>query len=212
MAKHGIDIITLLRGEPVVPILTLEELCSAETLARALLGGGIGCVEVTLRTPIGLDLVGALARQDGLIVGAGTVLTAAQADAAIDRGARFIISPGFSEEVVNCCINRGVPVVPGVATATEIQRALAFGLTAVKLFPARLLGGLGMVRALAAPFPGLRFMPSGGITIHDVASYLAEPAVFAVGGSWMVNPTLIKLGKFDEVTRLAAATRSMTSC
>ena len=135
------------------------------------------------------------------------MITAAQVDRAVDAGAAFIVSPGLDEEVVARARTRGVPIIPGVATATEIQRALALGLSTVKLFPAGPLGGPAMLAALSAPFPGVRFVPTGGIGAAELADYLALPSVLAVGGSWLVAPALLREGRWDDITRLARQAR-----
>jgi 2-dehydro-3-deoxyphosphogluconate aldolase/(4S)-4-hydroxy-2-oxoglutarate aldolase len=140
------------------------------------------------------------------VVGAGTVLTAAQVDLAHDAGARFVVSPGLSAEVVRRCQALALPVIPGVSTASEIMAALALGLDTVKFFPAEASGGLPTVKALAAAFPQVRFMPTGGITSHNAPSYLAHGSVVAVGGSWMVAPDLLAAGRWDEVAARCAAT------
>jgi 2-dehydro-3-deoxyphosphogluconate aldolase/(4S)-4-hydroxy-2-oxoglutarate aldolase len=144
-----------------------------------------------------------LSDRDDLIVGAGSVRSAQQAEQAIGAGARFIVSPGFSDSVVERCCQLDVAVLPGVATPTEIMRAFDAGLEVVKLFPAALLGGPAGVRALAAPFPTVRFVPTGGVSRADLAEYLRLPAVLAVGGSWMAAPDLLRAGRFEEVQRLA---------
>jgi len=190
----------------IVPVIVLDDAADAGPLADALLAGGIDCAEITLRTPAGLAAVQALAHRDDILVGAGTVLTAAQTDEAVAAGARFVVSPGLGLDVVHRAQRLGVTVLPGVATATELQAAAAAGLGAVKFFPAGALGGLGMLNALAGPFPGMRFMPSGGVTAENAADYLAHPSVFAVGGSWMVPRTLIGAGRFAEITALCRRT------
>ena len=190
----------------IVPVIVLDDAADAGPLADALLAGGIDCAEITLRTPAGLAAVQALAHRDDILVGAGTVLTAAQTDEAVAAGARFVVSPGLGLDVVSRAQQLGVAVLPGVATATELQTAAAAGLGAVKFFPAGALGGLGMLDALAGPFPGMRFMPSGGVTAENAADYLAHPSVFAVGGSWMVPRTLIGAGRFAEITALCRRT------
>ncbi|MFE2424149.1 bifunctional 4-hydroxy-2-oxoglutarate aldolase/2-dehydro-3-deoxy-phosphogluconate aldolase [Streptomyces hokutonensis] len=146
----------------------------------------------------------AMAAHGGLAVGAGTVLTPEQAERAVAAGARFVVSPGFDEEVVDKCRELGMPVVPGIATATELMRVLKAGLDTVKLFPAEPLGGPATLRALAAPFPGTRFVPTGGIDAAALPGYLAEPSVLAVGGSWMATPALLANGAYDEIRRLTA--------
>ena len=190
----------------IVPVIVLDDAADAGPLADALLAGGIDCAEITLRTPAGLAAVQALAHRDDILVGAGTVLTAAQTDEAVAAGARFVVSPGLGLDVVQRARQLGVTVLPGVATATELQAAAAAGLGAVKFFPAGALGGLAMLDALAGPFPGMRFMPSGGVTAENAADYLAHPSVFAVGGSWMVPRTLIGAGRFAEITALCHRT------
>ncbi len=145
-----------------------------------------------------------MAAHGGLAVGAGTILDPEQAERAVAAGAAFIVSPGFDEDVVAKCRELGVPVVPGIATATELMRALRAGLDTVKLFPAEAIGGLRALRSLAAPFPGMRFMPTGGIGVDQLAGYLAEPAVLAVGGSWMATPAHLDAGAYPEIRRLTA--------
>ena len=190
---------TLLRDRPIVPVVVIESAAAAAPLADALIEGGLPCAEVTLRTPAALDALRVLADRPDLLVGAGSVLSAGQARQAIAAGARFVVSPGFSEEVVACCRDHGVPALPGAATATEIMRALAAGVEVVKLFPSAQLGGPPGMRALIAPFPGLRVVPTGGVGPANLATYLAEPAVLAVGGSWMVDQGLIGTGRFAEI-------------
>lgn len=199
------SLITLLRDRPIVPVVMIESPAAAAPLADALLEGGLPCVEVTLRTPAALEALRVLADRPEILVGAGSVLSAQHARQVIAAGARFVVSPGLSEEVVACCQDLGVPALPGVATATEIMRALAAGVEAVKLFPSGQLGGPAGVRALAAPFPGLWVVPTGGVSQANLAAYLAEPAVLAVGGSWMVDRHLIGAGRFAEITGLCRA-------
>ncbi|MFC8342319.1 bifunctional 4-hydroxy-2-oxoglutarate aldolase/2-dehydro-3-deoxy-phosphogluconate aldolase [Streptomyces sp. NPDC057280] len=198
------DPASVLAGARLLPVLTVPSIASAGPLADALAAGGARCAEVTFRTPDAEQVVKAMAAHGGLTVGAGTVLTPEQAERAVAAGARFVVSPGFDEDVVTKCRELRVPVVPGVATATELMRALKAGLDAVKLFPAESLGGLRTLRALAAPFPGVRFVPTGGIDAYRMAAYLADPAVLAVGGSWMATPALLKSGDFAEIRRLTA--------
>jgi 2-dehydro-3-deoxyphosphogluconate aldolase/(4S)-4-hydroxy-2-oxoglutarate aldolase len=193
-----------LGGARVLPVLTVSSAALAGPLADALVAGGARCAEITLRTPASERALTVMAAHGGLCVGAGTVLTAEQAERAVAAGARFVVSPGFDEEVVAACREWGVPVLPGVATATELMRALRAGLDTVKLFPAEQLGGTRALRALAAPFPAARFVPTGGIGAARLDGYLAEPAVLAVGGSWMAAPDLLERGDFASVRRLTA--------
>ncbi|GHE52529.1 bifunctional 4-hydroxy-2-oxoglutarate aldolase/2-dehydro-3-deoxy-phosphogluconate aldolase [Streptomyces capitiformicae] len=206
------DLPRVLAGARVLPVLTVPSVATAGPLADALAAGGARCAEVTFRTPDAELVVKAMAAHGGLVVGAGTVLTPQQAERAVAAGARFVVSPGFDEEVVAKCRELGVPVVPGVATATELMRALKAGLDTVKLFPAEPLGGLQTLRALAAPFPRTRFVPTGGIDASRLAAYLAHPAVLAVGGSWMATPDHLDRGDYGEIRRLTAQAveRSMT--
>ncbi|MBZ3900204.1 bifunctional 4-hydroxy-2-oxoglutarate aldolase/2-dehydro-3-deoxy-phosphogluconate aldolase [Streptomyces griseiscabiei] len=198
------DIVSLLDGTRVMPVLTVPDVSTAAPLAEALAAGGASCVEVTLRTPDAERAIEAMAAHGGLTVGAGTVLTPEQAERAVEAGARFVVSPGFDPDVVARCRRLGVAVVPGIATATELMRALAAGLDTVKLFPAETLGGTATVRALAAPFPQARFLPTGGIGPARTAGYLSHPAVVAVGGSWMATAGLVGRGAYAEIRRLTS--------
>lgn len=189
----------------LVPVIVIDDASGAGDLAAALSEGGIGAVEVTLRTDAGLDAMAAMAAHGGLIVGAGTVLTADQVDASAAAGARFIVSPGFDEDVVARAQELGLGVLPGVATATEVQRALRAGLAELKLFPADRLGGLAMIDSLSGPFPGIRFMPSGGVSPANAVEYLAHPSVFAISGSWMATRAAISAGDFEAIRDASAA-------
>ncbi|MEU1514865.1 bifunctional 4-hydroxy-2-oxoglutarate aldolase/2-dehydro-3-deoxy-phosphogluconate aldolase [Streptomyces sp. NPDC005811] len=195
---------SVLNGARILPVLTVPDPATAGPLADALAAGGAQCAEVTFRTPDAEQVLQAMAAHGGLTVGAGTVVTTEQAERAVDAGAAFVVSPGYDEEVVARCRALGVPVVPGVATATELIRALRAGLDTVKLFPAEPLGGLRTLRALAAPFPGMRFVPTGGIDASRLPSYLTDPAVLAVGGSWMATPAHLERGEYAEIRRLTA--------
>jgi 2-dehydro-3-deoxyphosphogluconate aldolase / (4S)-4-hydroxy-2-oxoglutarate aldolase len=191
-------------GHRLLPVVVLRDAAQAPPLGDALSAGGLGCVEVTFRTGAAGAAIRHLAGRGDLVVGAGTVLDPGQVDRAVDAGARFVVSPGFGPAVVARCRERGVPVFPGVATATEIQMALDAGLRTVKFFPAQQLGGAAMVKALAAPFGSVRFIPTGGVGAANLADYLALPCVLAVGGTWMVAPDLLEAGRWDEVTRRTA--------
>jgi 2-dehydro-3-deoxyphosphogluconate aldolase/(4S)-4-hydroxy-2-oxoglutarate aldolase len=190
----------------VVPVVVIDDPTRADALADALVAGGLPCAEITFRTAGGEAALRAIASRRDILVGAGTVLTAAQVDRAVDAGAQFVVSPGLGIDVVTRAQELGIAVLPGVATATELQAAVGAGLSAVKFFPAAQSGGLGMLSALSAPFPAVRFMPSGGIRLAGVAGYLAQPSVFAVGGSWMVPRDRIAAGDFEAVHSLAAET------
>ncbi|MEU9630740.1 bifunctional 4-hydroxy-2-oxoglutarate aldolase/2-dehydro-3-deoxy-phosphogluconate aldolase [Streptomyces luteogriseus] len=200
----GTDLAAVLAGARVLPVLTVPDAATAGPLAEALAAGGARCAEVTFRTPDAEQVLKTMAAHAGLAVGAGTVLTPEQAERAVAAGARFVVSPGFDEDVVARCRELGVPVVPGIASATELMRALRSGLDTVKLFPAQPLGGIPMLCALAAPFPQARFVPGGGIDAARLPAYLAVPAVLAVGGSWMATPAHLERGEYGEIRRLTA--------
>jgi 2-dehydro-3-deoxyphosphogluconate aldolase/(4S)-4-hydroxy-2-oxoglutarate aldolase len=185
------DVLVELRARSLVPVVVADDAACAGALADALVAGGLPVAEVTLRTACAFEVIEAIAARADVLVGAGTVLSTDQVDRAVDAGARFIVSPGLSRAVVGRALERGVLALPGVATASEIQAAIELGLAAVKLFPAELIGGVDAIRALAAPFGELSFVPSGGIGPGNLADYLALPAVAAVGGSWMVPRDLV---------------------
>jgi 2-dehydro-3-deoxyphosphogluconate aldolase/(4S)-4-hydroxy-2-oxoglutarate aldolase len=184
--------------------VVLDDAADADALAGALVAGGLPVAEVTFRTAAAQDSIRAMAARGDLLVGAGTVLTPAQVDQAVDAGATFVVSPGLSRSVVERCQERGVLALPGAVTATEVQAALELGLTTLKFFPAGTCGGAGAIKALAAPFGNVGFVPTGGIGPTNLAEYLAIPAVVAVGGSWMVPRDLIKAGNFAGIQRLTA--------
>jgi 2-dehydro-3-deoxyphosphogluconate aldolase/(4S)-4-hydroxy-2-oxoglutarate aldolase len=204
-------ILDIIAAHRLLPVVVLDDPAAATPLARALLDGGLRCAEVTFRTSAAVAAIRAMAEQADLLVGAGTVLTVEQVDRAVEAGARFVVSPGFGPAVVRRCQQLGVPVFPGVATATEIQMALDAGLATVKFFPAEQLGGAAMVKALAAPFRSVRFIPTGGVTTANLGDYLAVPVVVAVGGTWMVAPDLVAAGDWAEVTRRTAAAVAASS-
>jgi len=194
-----------LTKRPIIPVIVIDDAKDAVPLAEALLEGGVDVIEITFRTAAAAEAITAIAKAvPKMLVGAGTVVTPDQVDAAVEAGAAFIVSPGFSAPVVQRCLERGVPVFPGVATASDVMAAIQEGLDVVKFFPAEPLGGVKMISALAAPFPSMRFIPTGGITADLLATYLAHPAVAAVGGSWMVAPKLIAGGNWAEITSLTA--------
>lgn len=187
----------------VVPVLTAESADDAERACEAILAGGITSVEITLRTEAAVEAIRRASRIDGLLVGAGTVLTGAQLASAVDAGARFAVAPSTNESVVRAAQAAGIEVVPGAATPTEIDRARALGCGIVKLFPASLLGGPAFVRAVSAVFPDVSFVPTGGVSPDNLAEYLALPSVFACGGTWICEPALLREGRFDEIERRA---------
>jgi 2-dehydro-3-deoxyphosphogluconate aldolase/(4S)-4-hydroxy-2-oxoglutarate aldolase len=185
--------------------VVIADAAKAADLGQALSDGGLTTVEVTLRTAAGLEAIERMAAGTGLKVGAGTVLTAGQADRAIDAGAQYVLSPGLSEDVVRRCQERDVPVIPGIATATELMRALELGVDTVKFFPAEQLGGPAGIKALAGPFPGVRFLPTGGVTVDTLSAYLDVGCVIGAGMSWVAPSELIEAGDWAEIARRAAA-------
>lgn len=201
--------VTRIVHDRVVPVIEIDEISRADRLADSLLEGGLGCAEVTLRTDAALFVIERLAARGDLAVGAGTVLSLAQGKAAVDAGARFVVSPGLNRELVSWCVQRSVPVLPGCATATEIMAAMAAGAAVVKFFPAEPLGGVPMLRALSGVFGSVRFLPTGGIGPDTMCSYLELPAVAACGGSWMVKPAWIRDGRFDRIREETARTVSL---
>lgn len=194
----------------VVPVVTIERAADALPLARALHQGGLSCAEITFRTPAAAEAIAAIAAGlPELMVGAGTVLTIAQAEQAVAAGARFLVSPGFDPALAGWCQSRDVALLPGVATPTEVMQALAHGLRMLKFFPAEEAGGVRMLRALAGPFREVHFMPTGGISPANLREYLALPTVVACGGSWMVGGALIAGGQWGRITELAAEAREL---
>lgn len=187
----------------IVPVVVLDDAKDAKALGQALVEGGLPCAEVTFRTAAAEESIRIMAKEfPDMLVGAGTVLTIEQAQRAIAAGARFIVSPGFNPKVVDYCVENGVPITPGIQTPTEIEMALEHGLKVVKFFPAEPAGGLKMIKAVAAPYVDVCFMPTGGINAQNVREYLAYDRIVACGGSWMVKKDLIAAGKFDEVTAM----------
>lgn len=197
-----------LAGIRVVPVIVIDDASRAIDLAHALAAGGIPCAEVTLRTPAALNALTAMAGLPGFTAGAGTVRSIAELDAAVAAGAAFAVSPGFDEAVVERALAHGIGMLPGVASASEVQRALARDVRTVKFFPADLLGGVAGISALASVFPEIGFVPSGGVTAESAVDYLAHPSVPAVSGSWMASRALIAEGDFARIESLAAAITS----
>lgn len=198
-----IEFESLLANQQVVPVISLAEPNLALPLADALYAGGISLIEVTLRSKNSLQVLAALAGDERFIVGAGSVNTQTQLNDAVAAGAKFIVSPGSYEPLIKSAIATGLPYLPGVSTASEILLTLNLGLNLVKFFPANLLGGPAAIKTLSAPFPTIKFMPTGGITQADYGDYLALHNVVAVGGSWMVNPALIAAQDWQAITKLA---------
>jgi len=187
----------------VVPVVVLQEAADAPDVARALADGGIPCAEVTFRTTAAVKAIESIARLlPHVDVGAGTVLTVEQARAALGAGASFIVAPGFNRKVVEFCLAQDIPVLPGVATPSDIESALEYGLDVVKFFPAEAQGGIDYLKAISGPYHHVRFVPTGGVQPANLLNYLRFPKVLACGGSWMVAPDLIEAGRFDVIRHL----------
>ncbi len=189
----------------IVPVVVLDRIEDAAPLAHALMEAGMASAEVTFRTACAAKCIRAMSKAEPeMCVGAGTVLTTAQGDEALAAGAQFIVSPGYNENVVRACIDRNVPVLPGTVTPSDVTAAEALGLTVTKFFPAAQYGGLPTIKALAAPFVGHRFMPTGGVSTGNVGEYLSCPSIIACGGTWMVKPELFADGNFSRVASIGA--------
>lgn len=196
----------------IVPVVVLDDEKDAKPLAKALCEGGLPCAEVTFRTKAAEESIRIMAKEyPQMLVGAGTVLTTEQVDRAIKAGAKFIVSPGLNPKIVSYCIEKGIPVTPGCQTPSDIEKALELGLDVVKFFPAEPAGGLPMIKALAAPYTEVMFMPTGGINPKNVVDYLKFDRILACGGSWMVKGDLVKEGKFDEITALVKEAAKIVS-
>jgi 2-dehydro-3-deoxyphosphogluconate aldolase/(4S)-4-hydroxy-2-oxoglutarate aldolase len=194
------DLVAALRGLRIVPVIVVDAPEQALPLRTALIEGGLPCAEITFRTPAAEEALARMAGAgDDLLLGAGTVLSTGQVERARAAGARFVVSPGFNPRVVDHCLERGIPVFPGVATPTEIEAALEKGLRVLKFFPAEPLGGVRYLKAIAAPFGDVVFIPTGGVDASNLADYLAFDRVLACGGSWMAPRAWIRAGAFDRV-------------
>ena len=189
----------------VVPVVVLENTKDALPLAKALMEGGLPCAEVTFRTEAAEESIRLMTEQfPEMLVGAGTVLTREQVDAAVAAGAKFIVSPGFDPEIVDYCLKKKIPVLPGCISPSEVAQAVKRGLTIVKFFPAEQAGGIAMIKAMAAPYVGLKFMPTGGINAGNLTEYLSCDKILCCGGSWMVKGDLVKAGDFGNIRELSA--------
>ena len=189
----------------MLPVVAVDDAAVVDDLRAALLEGGIACVEITFRTDAAAAAIERAAEVDGMLVGAGTVLTVEQAHSAVRAGASFAVAPGTDDEVVGACAEAGLPFFPGIATPSELGHARRLGCSTVKVFPASTLGGPAFLRAVSATFPQARFIPTGGVDADSLAAYLAVPAVLACGGSWICEAALVRERRFDEITRRARA-------
>ncbi|MFO1067627.1 MAG: bifunctional 4-hydroxy-2-oxoglutarate aldolase/2-dehydro-3-deoxy-phosphogluconate aldolase [Geminicoccaceae bacterium] len=189
----------------LLPVVVVDDAAQAVPLARALLAGGLPVAEVTFRTDAAAEAIRRIADAvPEVLLGAGTVLSPAQVRAARAAGAMFLVTPGFNPAVVQAAADEGLPIVPGINNPSGVEQAMAAGLSTVKFFPAEPSGGVAFLKALTGPYAGMRFVPTGGIGPRNLRDYLALPAVLACGGSWMVEASLVRAGRFDEVARLTA--------
>ena len=199
------EMLKTIEGFGVVPVVVLNDAKDAAPLAKALCEGGLPCAEVTFRTEAAEESIRIMATEfPEMVIGAGTVLTIDQVDRAVAAGAKFIVSPGFDPEIVDYCISKNIPVLPGCITPSEVTQAVKRGLEVVKFFPAEQFGGVATIKALAAPFTSVRFMPTGGISAKNLADYLGFKKIIACGGSWMVKGDMVAAGEFDKIKEMTA--------
>jgi 2-dehydro-3-deoxyphosphogluconate aldolase / (4S)-4-hydroxy-2-oxoglutarate aldolase len=203
MAGAVSEVVDRLAALRVVPVLTAASAEEATRACEALLAGGLSAVEITFRTDAASEAIERVASIDGLLVGAGTVLSPEQLSRAVDSGARFAVAPGSNDDVIAAAAAAGLPFVPGVATPSEIEHARALGCHVLKVFPASVVGGPAFVKAIAPVYPDVRFLPTGGVNTENLAAYVELPAVLAVGGTWICERSLLEEGRFDEIQRRA---------
>ncbi|HBI83853.1 bifunctional 4-hydroxy-2-oxoglutarate aldolase/2-dehydro-3-deoxy-phosphogluconate aldolase [Orrella sp. NBD-18] len=202
--------IKVMQDAPVIPVIVLDDPALAVPVAQALVAGGIRMLEVTLRTPVALECIARISDEvPDAIVGAGTVCNSADAQAALQAGARFAVSPGFTHEIGLTCRDLNLPLLPGVATASEVMMALSNGYTELKFFPAAQAGGVAMIKALSGPFPQVRFCPTGGITQQNAVEFLSLKQVVCVGGSWLVPVDALAQRDFSRIQSLASAAANL---
>ena len=189
----------------IIPVVVLDDAKDAKPLGQALMEGGLPCAEVTFRTEAAEESIRIMSQEfPDMLVGAGTVLTTEQVDRAVAAGAKFIVSPGINPKVVEYCVKKNIPITPGTCNPSNVETALEFGLDVVKFFPAEPAGGLNYIKAIAAPYTGVSFMPTGGINSENLKEYLKYDRIIACGGSWMVKGDLIKSGNFEKIKELTA--------
>ena len=199
------EVLNKLHEIGIVPVVVIDDAKDAVPLAKALIEGGLPCAEVTFRTAAAADAIKAIADNfPDMLVGAGTVLTTEQVDKAVAAGAKFIVSPGTNPKVVKYCVEKNIPITPGTCNPSDVEQALECGVNIVKFFPAEPAGGLKYIKAIAAPYVDVKFMPTGGINATNVRDYLAYNKIWACGGSWMVKGDLIKAGDFEKIKELTA--------
>ena len=203
------DVLSRLANSVVVPVVVLDKVEDAIPTAKAMAAGGVDTMEITFRTACAPEAIKAVAENcPEVLVGAGTIINLEQCKLAVEMGAKFIVSPGYSEEVVSWCVENGIPVAPGCVTPTEIMAALKHGLKMVKFFPANVYGGLNAMKNLSAPFVGLKFLPTGGVNAGNIKEYIDAPFIHAVGGSWVCPKDAIKAGEWDKITALCKEARA----
>ena len=206
------DMIAQIEKEKIVPVVKLEKVDDAKPLAEALVAGGINVMEITFRTSVAAECIALIKKEfPEMILGAGTVLTLDQLNAAVDAGSTFLVSPGFNPKTVEAAIEKKTPIVPGVTSPSLVEQAMNYGLETLKFFPANVAGGIPMLKTFNAVYQNVKFMPTGGLNNDNFIEYLQCPNVLACGGSWMVNPKLIAEGNFAEITRLSQAARDKIS-
>ena len=200
------DILKKIQSTGIIPVVKIEKVEDAVPLAKALCEGGLPCAEVTFRTTAAKESIKQMVQAyPNMLVGAGTVLNTKQVDEAVEAGAKFIVSPGLNPKVVQYCNEKGVLIVPGCSNPSDVEEAIQLGLDVVKFFPAEAAGGLKMIKAMAAPYGNIKFMPTGGININNLESYLSFNKIIACGGTWMATKQLIKEGKFEEIKNITRA-------
>lgn len=196
----------------IIPVIVISDVNKAVPLATALMAGGINCAEVTFRTAEAEECIRHIAEHvPEILLGAGTVTKTEQVERAVAAGAKFIVTPGFNPKVVSCCVDKKALIIPGCSTPSDMEAAMEFGLDTVKFFPAEQSGGLAYIKACSAPYPGLRFVPTGGINAGNLGKYAAFPKIAACGGSWMVSKELIEAGDYDEITKLCREAAEIVS-
>ena len=202
------NVLERLANSIVVPVVVLEKVEDAVPTAKAMAAGGVDTMEITFRTACAPEAIKAVAENcPEVLVGAGTVMNVEQAKLAVEMGAKFIVSPGFSDEVVGWCVENNIPVTPGCVTPTEIMAAMKHGLKLVKFFPANVYGGLNAMKNLAAPFVGMKFLPTGGVNAANIKQYIDAPFIHAVGGSWVCPKADIAAGNWEKITNLCLEAR-----
>jgi len=205
------ETLRLCRLAPVIPVLVIDDTAAARPLAEALVAGGLPVLEVTLRTSAALDVIAEMAKVPGGIVGAGTVLSPADADAAKAAGAQFAVSPGATDKLLQACADQDLPLLPGAATASEAMALLERGITTAKFFPAEAAGGAPALKAIGAPLPQITFCPTGGVSAANARDYLALPNTVCVGGSWVAPAALVKSGDWAGIEALARSAAALTA-